>query len=332
VQGKFSVDGIPFGKHGVRVSKQNFSSATNEGDYFIEIEVREQGVLPDRPFLGNRDMQLEVGLVRAAAAHTPAIQSNQPCRRLGVSGGATPHTVADDPRLPGNPTTDTPQGQAGWDVGIREPYGTTVPGETPVFKRLANFLQPGMSLPDHVGGGVLQEHQIKRLAIVAHGRPGIMDADQFEAGFGLGGARPQASRSLTISRFSEYEDSLSKLRTVLARDAHVYLECCNLAANEEGERLLTKISSLWPTVFVVGSKSMIVVPAGLGRRGGQDFPGLRDSNHNEVPVPPVPKDYEELAFARDLTKLPWLSETSIHATVARNGSIIRRGTPVAAGR
>jgi hypothetical protein len=319
--GDFTSVPLPFGRRGINVRADGFVPEKKDGDFFQEVELNElSGRQNSNP--PNRNLRLVVNMV--LPPRTFPLPGTHP-RPIAIwaSGGATPHAVAADPRLPAPGGGDTPQGQDDWDIGIN--YGTTVTGEVPsAFVRLTRQLEPGgMTLPAHVGGGTIEENQIRRLAIVAHGDQGVFDADQFEVGQNFG-HKPNPASSLTLARLASFESSFDRLRKALQRDALLYLVACNLADGDAGEQLLREISLRLPTIRVVALRTICAVPVTSGRKDGALFAGLRDTIHKNPPNPP--KDFEDPAVANNLTRLPWFSETSTHATVVLDGNVIRLGS------
>jgi hypothetical protein len=212
--------------------------------------------------------------------------------------------------------------QDGWDVGVNYGLG---PG---ALRALTNKIAPGtFALPSYVGGGVMQAHQIKRLAIVAHGAPGIMDVDQESSG-GFGVHVPVEAKSLSVPRLSVYSREIADLADLLDRDSVVLLAACNVGDSTAGENLLKQLSDKWPSTKVVGIRSLGAVPVGNIKPGLHAmFAGLRDTRYqNGNAAPNEVRDYDDPTICADLVRLPWMSENSPHATVALDGNVIRRGT------
>ena len=184
-----------------------------------------------------------------------------------------------------------------------------------------------------LGSGNIQPHQLSRLAICAHGFPDVIDVDQTTTG--SFGSQPDENTSLTPDRIGHYRRALEAIGSALAKDATVILACC-LVANTE--TLLTHMSLSWPTVTIVGLRTVGLThpKQRVDSRGGNPdvFPGIRDSPFETLSknLPPAAVLERETAVFNawsDLGRLPWLSESSPHATLVRNGSIIKRGnTPV----
>jgi hypothetical protein len=306
--GFFTSPHAAFGKHAVHVKKAGFFPQNQDGDaFFREVELREMGAMGSGL---SRDLEITVVLGVHKPAGIPPLVADPVS--VWASGGHTPHTVLEDPRLP----ADEPKGQAGWDMGIN--YGN--------FLELARRLSE--TKPAHLGGADILDHQVSRLAIVAHGAPGVVDVDQKESG-NLGVPQPKGSQSLTAARIGSYTTELDRIAKALRQNSVVILASCQAADGKEGEELLKALSRRWPTTTVVGLRTLATVVDGQLEKGESAmYAGVRDTRYaNGNKAPGEQRDYEQTAFVQDLNKLPWLSESSPHATVARDGNIIRRGNP-----
>lgn len=305
---------LPFGKYWVLVKKAGLFPQNQEGDAFYRwVELRERGTDPaSGPWPPSRDLKLDVTLGIVKAAGIPPLVSGPVA--VWASGDGTPHTVAEDPRL----NKDSAKGQAGWDMGF----------QFASFSDLSWKLQGAK--PAHLGGGMIQLHQVSRLAFVAHGAPGVVDVDQSESG-DYGVPIPLASRSLTVNRIGVYNSQLDRIGEALRQNSVVYVASCQAADSKEGEELLKMLSKRWPTTTVVGIRTLATVVSGMHKpltSPSAIFAGVRDTRHaNGIKKPGEIRDYETTEFRNDLNKLPWLSESSPHTTVARDGNIIRRGNP-----
>jgi hypothetical protein len=297
------------------------SSQLGSPDYYREVTLRDSGRLKNE--VDGADINLSVELSRTPPSFIPGTATQTVS--LWVSGGATPHSVARDPRFPPTPFT----GQAGWDEGI--PTYTIGEGS---FHHLALLLSGQFVHEPHVtgiGGTPIRPHQLRRLALVAHGDPGVVDVDQREAMRGFGAARPAPERSLTVARLPIYRADLLLIRQALAQNAVVILGSCTAAGGDSGEALLCELSRLWPTVSVVGIRGLAAVPTNGNQRhpSGAQWAGLRDTGVGMSPgsAGAATNACNSATEWQDLTVLPWISETSRCATVARDGNIIRRGDP-----
>jgi hypothetical protein len=186
-----------------------------------------------------------------------------------------------------------------------------------------------MVLPDRLGGGPIGQHQIKRLAFVAHGAPGISDVDQKAVSGGFGVAQPAPNTSLTLARLNSYDFAIAHIKKAMHEDGILYFASCTMAEDPAGEALLCALSRVWPTIRVVGSRSILsITTSNLHDKPGtgQMFAGLRDTPFRLGGVGAT-QMCNDLSQWNNLAGLPWFSENSPHATVALDGNIIRRGNP-----
>lgn len=322
--GDFSSLPVPFGKVGVNVSSPGMlSTATGGPVSFTEVDINPRGVgrgsggLPE----GVIDPSALDALVSVELTRLSVVLPGTHPRpfALWASGTASGHQVAQDPRLPAPGGGDTENGQDGWEASL-------------IFTSLADLAQKlsgSFQLPDHLGGANIEANQLKRLAICSHGGPDIIDVDQRTSG-GSFGLPPDETNSLTPARFNVYKPTLETIGNALAKDATVILACC--LVGQTGEDLLRFMSFLWPTVTVVGLRTLGVLHPKqrvASVAGNSDlFPGIRDSPF--VIPEKLLSDRGRTArqsavFNATVSKLPWFSERSPHATIVRNGSVIRRG-------
>lgn len=309
-QGGFESKHAQFGAYNVRVAKAGLVPQTQHGSVFYRrVELRAGAM---QPRSRSRDIELEV-VFGVNAPNLPPNPTEE--LRIWASGAHTPHMVLEDPRMtPRN--VDTARGQSGWDMGLA--FNS--------FMDLATSLS--RAKPAHLGGGGIRRNTVARLAFVAHGMPGVVDVDQNESNAALGVPTPAGSSSLTDDRIAHYDRELELIRDALRQNAVVYVAACQAADGTAGENLLKSLSRRWPTVTVVGIRTLAAVVSGMSPPGsaGKMHGGLRDTRYaNGNRRPGEVRDYENTAFVSNLNRLPWMSETSPHATVARDGNIIRRG-------
>lgn len=322
--GEFRSPPAPLGKIGVNVSSPGMlSTATGSAVSFTEIDINPRGTagagsgLPEGVIdPSTRDAVVSVELT----SQSVILPGTHPRPfALWASGTASGHPVADDARLPAPGAGDTDQGQDGWDLGV-------------VFTNLADLAQKlngRLELPDRLGGGTIEARQLKRLAICSHGFNDTIDVDQRTTG-GAFGLQPDENNSLTPARFDVYKRSLETIGNALAKDATVILACCLVART--GEELMRFMSFLWPTVTIVGLRTIGVLHPKQRIEQSIDnldrFPGVRDSPFVFFEKNLSEKERTErqsAVFNAPLSRLPWLSERSPHATIVRNGTVLRRG-------
>jgi hypothetical protein len=306
-KGELHTRGVVPGKYNVLVKMQGMFPQNQSGDaFFRQVEIVEGGVDFST---GSMDLFIEVILAKTKPTNIPPNTGNSVA--IWASGTSSPHSCDPDPRLP----SDTPKGQAGWDMGIK--FSS--------FADLAKQLHGNREA--HLdGGSPILDHQVSRLALVAHGAPGIVDVDQRTTGT-QGQPIPAHAVSLTVARLGAYAAELDAIARALRNDSVVILASCQAGDGKEGEALLKALSRRWPTTFVVGLRSLAAVPNGNRKPGSiLMFAGVRDTKYpNGAKAPGTVRDYENPKMIADLNALPWMSESSRHATVARDGNIIRRG-------
>jgi hypothetical protein len=232
----------------------------------------------------------------------------------------------EDARLPNPGGGDQTFGQDRWKVGI----------DFANFRHLAEMLG-GITyeLPRFVCGnylsrcGKIQENQIYRLAIMAHGGGGYVDID-CRFGSAVDGEQPlhQDPRFLNTSTFGKYSYELDLIERSLHERAKVFFMGCRIAAGAEGEDFLKQLSLRWrkKETFVIAITTIGYSGAQSkpGTYGASCYPGMRDTNYSNHKQPGMPtRDYEKAEYWNDLTKLPWASEVSPHAKIAFNGVLIK---------
>ncbi len=308
--GRFSTRHAEFGVWTVKVGKSGFFPQNQAGQvFFRDVTLTTTGFAPNSST--DRDIHLEVTLGTSPPTNLPINVS--PSISIWASGGATPHLVLEDPRIP----KDTVKGQAGWDMGIN--FGR--------FGSLTNALSRAKA--PHLGEGDILEHSVRRLAIVSHGAPGVVDVDQSAGQAEFGAPTLFGSKCLTPARLGAYRRELNQIASALRFDSIVILAACQAGEGTRGEELLRALSRLWPTTTVVGIRTIATTVPDMsppGVPGGEMFAGVRDTNHANGSAIKNP-EYKQAAFILDLKKMPWMSEHSPHATLARDGNIIRRGAP-----
>lgn len=321
--GRYVSDPVPFGLRGVRVAVPNMFPQTQAGPaYFRQVELRENGVMGGFP--DGRDLELSVEMSMSPAANLPGTHSRPVT--IWASGLRTPHTVADDPSLPNPGGGNVPAGQDGWELGMRYPL-VDQPGTG--FAQLARRLETE-PLPPRLGDGELEAHQVRRFAIVAHGRPGGIDVDQLCFSNVFGDTLPDAETSLTVDRMHLYNTEFERLRHAMHENGILYFASCTAAEDKTGEELLRAVSRQLPTIRVVGARTILSTTTmnwqdvpGSEPRGS--YAGLRDTRFRHAGF--ATAECNEPELWNNLDRLPWFGEESPHATIALDGNIIRRGDP-----
>jgi hypothetical protein len=211
-----------------------------------------------------------------------------------------------------------PRGQAGWDLGL------TITG----IDALPALLK-GRKLPPWLGGEKKIPHgAVNRLGICAHGRGGFVRLYAADLTVAL---TPRALKAGS----SKVKDDLLALEPWLAPDATVLFMSCRAGGTGDGHLLLRQLSELWPGRKVVGFWTVGYIfetrmyRKGLfGRNTDAHEPGMRSTNNEgDAASMKGTKAYEDLEQEvksrwNDLDAYPWASETSPHARVALNGTMI----------
>jgi hypothetical protein len=244
-----------------------------------------------------------------------------------AAGSGAPLRFGDnDARLPNQGGGDQPFGQDNWLVSF----------EFTNFSDLANKLGgKQFDLPSFACDnswfrcGPIEENQITRLAILAHGAPGGVDIDN-KSGWDIKVSVSEDSQMLNAGTIVRYSNQFDQILNVLAYRAKVFFMCCRTGSGKEGDEFLKAVSRRWESkeIFVVGYKSILYSGAQRkkGAQGVSCYPGVREthySNHKEAGFPT--RYYETPSAWNDLGVLPWATESTPHATVAWRGMIMRNG-------
>jgi hypothetical protein len=181
-------------------------------------------------------------------------------------------------------------GQYGWDIGVN-------------YKSVPDLLTQLLPTP---------YRKIDRLALNEHGAPGT---------FLLRGAE------LTLESIAtdQIQNTLRSIRGFLSPSAVVLLMACNCGAGNDGTAFLTKLSLIFSGMTVVGFKTVGFQMSQYRRGELCANPGLRDTDYDN-PAADETAEIQRYGNGQYL-KLPWASETSTHAKVARNGAIISGAEP-----
>lgn len=256
---------------------------------------------------------------------------NGPLRYDGADGDAR---LAEEDRDTG---ADQPYGQSGWDVTVD--FGT--------FDHLARLLAGGeFELPSYLcknwflNCGPIEENQIERLGILAHGIAGGIAVDGASSPLDKVPGRSMLGKDdpllLNVNTIDRYLDSFRKIERVLAHRAKVLLVSCCSGQGSDGAELMRMISRVWSSkeVFVIGY-STILFSSGdrppLGQRKGvrDYYPGVRETHdcaHGDKT-----RYYRKPEHWLDLSLLPWASEFTPHAIVAYRGLILKKPHACMAG-
>jgi hypothetical protein len=255
---------------------------------------------------------------------------------LWAAGIKTPlrHLDGDGRLEEGERNTDQLYGQNNWHVAL----------EFKDFAHLADLLGGGaFNLPSFVCGnttfdcGPIEENQIARLAICAHGAPGAIDMDGI-AGKDLmsGDTDPTLMNEMTLSR---YLADFAKIERVLQPRSKVFFVSCITGADVVGENFLKAISLVWAAkeIMVFGFRSVLYAGPGKAQERltltstSSCYPGVRETHYSNLKMGGAPRYYEVMSSWNDLVVLPWASEHTPHAVMAYKGFILKQGASAVFG-
>ena len=208
----------------------------------------------------------------------------------------------------------TPRGQAGWDMGMG-------------FDTLANLADQltrrPLTTPAHLCGNLFMDcapiapGQITRLAINAHGAPGVL---------AVNGKDNPNTLNVTALLDPAVRDDWDAVVQATAPDATIILMGCIAGKSLAGTALLTALSAITPGRTLVAFTTIGFTHGARQVRHGKGCaePGMRDTEFdNEAPTPQIEDQRYPLDRWNDLGALPWASEFSPHAKVVRDGVLLR---------
>ncbi len=197
------------------------------------------------------------------------------------------------------------KGQAGWHVAVK--FGH--------LSELAKLLRDGLPMPKQFCGNwtddcdPIARGEIVRLAIMVHGE---------QSGQLLVNGRGYTP-ILTVDTIKSFHDDLHNIGLFTREKVSTILFMGCLAGQElQGTRLLKALSQVWPGRRVVGFTTIGYRHPGSMARSTEycEEPGMRDTDAwSDLAADPPKWD----RLWSDFAKLPWASESSRHAKVARNG-------------
>ncbi len=220
-----------------------------------------------------------------------AVCEDAQLRKKGEEGGAF-----STPTIMGGDATN---GQAGWDIGLK--YGTGA------FASLPRLITERMK-------GSL----IKKLAINAHGFPGEVAVNGTDE---TGLAIPTAMTARNLSAFKSVLDFLDR---VMTPDGTLLFQSCIAGQQSGGTDLVVALSKELGGRTIVAFTSIGFSSPAKQRRGDEACrePGVRDTPYFGSSSDEYGR-YHKNGLWDDLSKMPWQTETSPHAKVAKNGAITR---------
>jgi hypothetical protein len=223
-------------------------------------------------------------------------------------------SVCEDARLEGGANRliaypgGTTRGQAGWQLAVRF--------STPA--RLADHLEAA-KIPKFYGDRGADDEligpgRITRLAINAHGGPGVVD---------VGENVNDLAGQLTVLTIPSVRGALNRIGAMLAPGAPVIFMGCNAGQRSGGDGLLTALSLVWGGHEITAFTTIGYSEGGKQIRHGEgcDNPGMRDTDERFESSSQAEEDRKFGPIWNDLTKLPWAHERSRHAKSALNGML-----------
>lgn len=243
---------------------------------------------------------------------------------LWAAGVGTPCRYVDnDPRLEKPGKGDTTKGQDGWSVAL----------EFSNFANLAKLLGGDFMLPAHCCNnlwqkcGAIDDNQIRRLGIVAHGGAGLIDIDSV-TGVDCDTNGPD-SRYMTAANIANWDAHFATILKKLAWRSTVMMMSCTAANGPDGEVLMKAISLKWAAkeVYVVGYRSILYSDAGKGAQAkgggsGSCYAGCRETHvGSRTGAGSYKREWN------DLTLLPWADLNTMHSRIAHKGALIKDGLP-----
>lgn len=220
-------------------------------------------------------------------------------------------TICSDARLDGGTglryPAGTKVGQAGWDVAI--PFSK--------LSELATKLSSGVPMPASFCGNWFQDcdairtKEINRLVIMADGDHGQLAVNG-----------KKAIPKLQASNIHLFRADLFKIGHYLRPSgATILLMGCLAGNGPKGTALLLALSRLWYGHTIVGFSTIGYRHGGQMYRSGKhcEHPGMRDTDAPDYIFANPPK-FDKMWL--DLVRMPWASEKSKHAKIARNGCIV----------
>ncbi|MBR0798610.1 DUF4347 domain-containing protein [Bradyrhizobium jicamae] len=214
------------------------------------------------------------------------------CEDARLLGGGTEIRFPDGGKVEYPYGTDT--GQAGWDVGL-------------MFHTLGELAEKLRTLRQDKG------YSISRLAIDVHGAPGKILAD--------GDNKEYDSTQL----INKYSSQLALINMMLDPGAVVLFMGCQVASGDAGAQFLVDLSTYAFKGHQVVGFTTIGETLRQARPGAAcQEPGMRDTPYD---MPSAGMPGIQLQREKEALSLPWASEISPHAKIARNGEIIHGAEP-----
>lgn len=211
---------------------------------------------------------------------------------------------------------DTFYGQAGWDIGIRQPGNAFHALPATITQRC-------------------KPHLINKFGLNAHGDSGEVAVNGVYVGREPGDwsdRRIANKPALGVNTLrSHFGNVLDFFNHVIVPTGSLTFYSCLAGRGAEGEKFLKQLSlELRPRKVIAFTSLGFTAPIAQSRRsmwGGKCVePGVRDTSYStESSEATQYTRYLEGDKFKDLQSLPWQSDTSPHVKVAQNGNIVHQG-------
>lgn len=168
-----------------------------------------------------------------------------------------------------------------------------------------------------------------RLAIMAHGDPGLVDIESASAGNFARSLDQQSEdfkklkeKALTPDTIGKFTSALARLNDELAPGAYVLFMSCNMAGKREGAMLLMELSKVIKNASVVGF-TRIGTSFQIQSVKHCDYPGMKVGNY----VAPAGSEKDEFERKQALLTAPFANEANPFAKVANSGKLVKDPEP-----
>ena len=236
-----------------------------------------------------------------------------------------PTNVCDDPRLDRgrNRVALYPfgslSGQAGWQASV------TFVKIKQLADKLTNLVIPKWYGDDGAGKSFVPTGRITRLALNAHGIPGVFAANGPNA---MTKHEIEGINDMKLLQDGELQAGFARIASMLTRDAPVLLLGCQAGQQAVGNDFLISLSRLLKGHPVTAFTSIGYAGGPATRRDdGCSEAGMRDTNFLSGSREPKEENQRVAQYWNNLAAWPWACETSPRAKTALNGEIIRRPRP-----
>jgi hypothetical protein len=171
---------------------------------------------------------------------------------------------------------------------------------------------------------------ISRLALCAHGAPGMIDLDsvftsqntltQSASGSADTDFDDKVRKCLTLDTVDQFKPALQEIGRRIEDGGSITFMACNMAAGAMGGNLLKVLSKdIWPKLHVVGFTRIGTIVSKLGLKSCR-LPGLKFGVDNTAPSS---SQAQQDGRVQVLAKEPWADASSPVAKIARQGILTK---------